>query len=317
MRYQPTHAAPRDSVPFVLRGPKSLRTALAAAVAGAIGLTPAFMLTSPAQAAIAGYSISPSSIQTSEGRNLVYTVTRTGGSALLADTLYWSIGEDSDDDTVDADEDDFDEVSGVLEFPADDTTPFPNQTARITVALTDDSLFEDTESFELTISDTATIGQNSHTDSVTGGIVDNDEAPGYRLVFDDATPDESAETVLVSAELLAPSGKEVTIPISTKDGTAIEPRDYEEPDSSNDELTIPAGSTESAPVEIAIVDDETYEDKEQSFTVSGGSDPSVTGTQTGTVTIQDDDAQPELSQPMQGVKAGEPGTDDDRVEATT
>jgi hypothetical protein len=32
--------------------------------------------------------------------------------------------------------------------------------------------------------------------------------------------------------------------------------------------------------------------------------------------LDDDDAQPELPQPMQGVQAGESGADDDRVEAT-
>ncbi|HEU4346355.1 MAG TPA: Calx-beta domain-containing protein [Actinoplanes sp.] len=283
MRYQPTHAAPRDSVPFVLRGPKSLRTVLSAAVAGAIGLTPAIMLTSPAQAVIADYAFEDDTVTVTEGSNLQFTVNRTANTT-AAETLTWSVAGGT---TNPADDDDFSPTSGTVAFAANETSK------TITINTTSDTTDEENETVTLEVIDSV---DDSTPLEATGTINDNDAAPGYTLVFDDASPDEGIGSVTVSAELDAPSGKDVTIPISTTNGTAKsgDELDYTALDDDT-ELTVAAGDTTSDSKTIAINDDEVYEDSEQTFQVVGSADASVSGTQTSTVTIVDNEEQPTIT----------------------
>ncbi|MEV6595653.1 Calx-beta domain-containing protein [Actinoplanes sp. NPDC051346] len=304
MRYSPAHAAKSGSVPFMLRGPKSVRTVLSAAVAGVIGLVPAVMITSPAQAAIADYTVSSPTI--TEGGDLVFVITRDlNAAAAEEETLTWTI--DDPDDGAGVDDDDLEETSGTVTFSADATTPFPDQTEVLTIGTNNDTLDEEQESFKLILTDESA---TDITVAPTGTILDNDEAPTYTIEFDDASTDEGAGSVQVTAKLSAPSGKAVSIPITTKDGTAKVANDDYTPilAGAGETLDIAAGDTESVPVAIALNDDDLYEEAEQTFTVVGAADTTVKGTATGTVTILDNEDVPELTIAGSNATEGSPIT---------
>ena len=272
---------------------KSLRTVLAAAVAGAIGLTPAFMLTSPAHAAIADYAFDDDTITVTEGSSFQFVLERDDADADEAETLEWTVAGGL---TNPADDDDVSVTSGTVEFDEDETSK------TITIGTTADTMDEENETVTLTVVDS-----NDDDITATGTINDNDAAPGYKLVFDDARPDEGIGDVTVSAELDAPSGKDVTIPISTKDGTAKAGvgLDYTAL-AGNTELTVAAGETTSDSKTIAVDDDAIFEDKEQTFQVVGAAHATVSGTQTGTVTIVDNEEQPTITIDKDSATEGSP-----------
>jgi hypothetical protein len=283
MRYQPAHAATSGSVPFRLHGPKWARPVLAAAVAGAIGLVPAAVVGSPAQAAATDYTITPPASAQLEGDDLEFLVSR--GTGTTAETLTWNVaavpapvspyGPTQDEDFV--------AVSGTVAFAAGVTS----QT--ITVRSFNDTMDEFDEQFTLTLTDDAGVNKTS----TTATIQDNDAAPEYTLTFDDDSVDEGSQ-VMVTAELNAVSGKPVNIPITTKDVTAKAGQDYTAaavPTS----LQVPVGLTTSSPAMITTTEDQLYEESTQTFQVLGGSDPTVKATQTGTVTIEDNEDQPTIT----------------------
>jgi Calx-beta domain-containing protein len=81
MRFQPAHAAPRDSAPPPKRRvPRPLRTALSVAVAATFGLVQAVMVSSPAQAAPADF-LTIADAGNWEGNVITFTATYTGTSA--------------------------------------------------------------------------------------------------------------------------------------------------------------------------------------------------------------------------------------------
>jgi hypothetical protein len=295
MRYQPAHAAKSGSVPFMLRGPKSARTVLSAVVAGAIAFAPAVLLTSPAQAdVLAGFSFDATTVTEDEGGDFVFQVTRAlSDDELDAEDLDWTIstGVGLTDATSNVD---YTNDTGELNFLADDTPDgngkFGGDTLTFTVHSLQDERDEQTESFTVSVTD------GTDTDEATGRIDDDDDAPGYTLVVDDETPTEGTgagtHPVTVTAELDEVSGKAVTIPITVEAGTAKLDQDYTYTPGS---ITIPANSTTVTGVTVGIVRDSLYEENEQSFTVKGGTHSSVTGTDDATVTIIDDEAQPEIN----------------------
>ncbi|MGX6602991.1 Calx-beta domain-containing protein [Micromonosporaceae bacterium Da 78-11] len=298
MRYSQAHAAKSGSVPFALRGPKSVRMALATAVAGAIGFMPVVLNASPALADIAGYSIDPTSRTVTEGSDLVFTLTRASADAALsAQTLTWTAEGNSDDDAPAEPTDDF-TASGTVEFAADTTSPYGPQTGKVTIHTVNDTMDEANESLTVTIT-----APNDDTITVTGTITDNDAAPTYKLVVDEPSPDEASGSVYVSAKLDAPSGKTVVIPISTADltgaGSAKAEQDYTPLEDTV--LTVQPLDTESDSQPITITDDPLYEEPKQSFSVKATptsadvTTATVTGSQTATVGILDNEDQPEIN----------------------
>ncbi|OJF10172.1 Calx-beta domain-containing protein [Couchioplanes caeruleus] len=294
MRYQPAHAAKSGSVPFMLRGPKSVRTALSAAVAAAIGFVPAVLITSPAEAAIVGYTITDTTVSATEGGNITIEITRAGGAAMLQETVTWAAAGGTATGL-----EDYDPASGSLVFPADATAPYDDQVKTITIATTDDAMDEVNETF------TVTLTKAAETDTATATINDNDAPPGYTLNFDDASPSEADGSVNVTAELDVAAGQTVTIPISSADVTAKAGQDYTAiPDATV--LTVLAGETTSDPVTITLTNDPLYEEAEQTLTVSGTADADVTGTDTATLTISDDEEQPSITIDPQTAAEGSP-----------
>ncbi|GIE84511.1 Calx-beta domain-containing protein [Actinoplanes regularis] len=84
MRYRQAHAAKSGSVPFMLRGPKPLRTAVSAALAGVIGLVPVTFIASPAAAVTAAsYTLAatPNPVVEKAGAKVTITATLSETSA--------------------------------------------------------------------------------------------------------------------------------------------------------------------------------------------------------------------------------------------
>lgn len=285
MRYSPAHADSSGRVPFLLRGPKSLRVALSTAVASAIAFAPAVLISTPAQAAVlAGFSFSDSIVIGDEGDSFTFELERdTSLAALPASTLTWTItagvgtsataGEDYTDD------------AGSLPFPTDNSDPYGGDSLSLTVSSLQDSIDEATETFTITVTD--------GTDELTaeGRITDDDAAPTYTLSVNDPTPTEANANVVVTAELSDESSKDITIPLSLTAGTAKSGQDYT---NSTPTITIPAGDT-TGTANVAIKEDLLYEEAEQSFTVKSGTGTNVTGTTSTTVTIVDDEEQPTIN----------------------
>ncbi|MDT5039373.1 MAG: hypothetical protein QOE51_358 [Actinoplanes sp.] len=293
MRYQPIRAASSDSVPFMLRGPKSVRSALSAAVAGAIGLVPVIMLASPAQADSSYIAVSASMDTVAEGALAAFDVTVQG----QPDQIYKL--DFSGTATQDTD------------FTAPDAMTFDTATSvgPITVQTLSDAMVEGDETLTLTLTN-----QNDDADTVsaTVHIVDT----GYTLT---STPvNETAVTpavgntpavqrkARVTATLSGPLSQPVTIPLTVgaqndtarSDMQVDDPkyRDYDLP--GEPAITIPAGQT-SGYFDITLYDDSLDEDDSQFITVSGdeptGASPTTQSAGTTRVTIIDDDATPTVS----------------------
>ncbi|GGQ55886.1 Calx-beta domain-containing protein [Couchioplanes azureus] len=305
MRYLPAHAAKSGSVPFMLRGPKSVRTVLSAAVAGAIAFAPAVFITAPAEAAITDFTIVDATLSADEGEDIVFEVKRAEKQASYATKtdITWTLTGGTADGEATADSD-FTDDTGTLSFPADTTADgdgnYGGDSLFITVKTLQDTTDEPAESFDLTLT------AGAETDTATGTITDDDAAPGYTLIVSDPSPAEdlSAGEVTVTAELDEPSGKAVTIPLSTVAGTAKAGQDYT---TTTDSITIPVGATTTVDeVTIPIEDDPLYEESQQTFQVKGGTSTTVTGTETETVTIQDDEEQSKIT--IGADTVGEPDT---------
>ncbi|WP_199511262.1 Calx-beta domain-containing protein [Nucisporomicrobium flavum] len=292
MRYQPAHAAKSGSVPFMLRGPKSVRTVLSAAVAGAIAFAPAVLISAPAQAApLAGFTFADNSISTTEGGDLVFELVRTADASPLSSTnLTWTVSTGTGPTDATVDEDYTDVGTGTVTFAADNSAPYGGDSQFLTVQTLQDTLDENVETFTLTVTDT-----NGDTLEAEGRISDDDAAPHYALFVDDPSPSEDINggVVNITAELDAISGKDVTIPVTVTPGTAKlgAAQDYTFTPGS---ITIPAGTNTSTSLSISIVDDDLYEESGQTLTVQGGTNASVTGTDSAPVTIMDDEEQPEI-----------------------
>jgi len=285
MRYSQAHAAKSGSVPFALRGPKSVRTALAAAIAAAVGLVPAFLGNSPAMAD--GGVLTVSDASATEGADLVFTVKWTG----TADTF-----------TIAA-------VPGTA--TTSDYTPPPTTlaftgpgTKTVTVKTTDDSLYELTETFELT----ATSGPD--TSSGLGTIYDNDPKPSVTLNASPATvsegdPNKPNGTTKVTATLSTRSGVDTVIPLTTADVSAVAGADYSALTGDSDAtLTIPAGKlTAESPANIPItIYNDGIKDKlnTETFTVTGNSNQTEPAQASTTVSIVDAQTTPVLTLTQDG-----------------
>jgi hypothetical protein len=210
-----------------------------------------------------------------EGASITFTVTvsaASGKAISVAHTTASGGGASGATEGVD-----FSDATGTLNFAADETTK------TFSVATSNDALDEaDTETFTATLSSpsNATLG----TSSGTGSINDNDPLPGVSIA--DASITEGGN-LQFTVTLTPVSGRTVTVPFSTADGTAtIANNDYLQT-SSNIQIT--AGNT-SGVIIINTVHDTTDESNE-TMTVNLGSPTNATvndGNATGTI-VDDDD----------------------------
>ncbi|WP_433720798.1 Calx-beta domain-containing protein [Actinoplanes sp. CA-051413] len=310
MRYSPAHAAKSGSVPFMLRGPKSLRTAMTAAVAGVVGLVPTILIASPASAATNGVTVTaPSAVK--EGQDAVFTVQRDAGpgTGLVTYTLSTQNGS-----AIAGSNGDY------IANPQPATVSLaPGASATVVVKTrVDGDLAEADETFDLTATSQSVAPVGSDYDTAT--IEDAGEEPTYRLTS--VSPfDETAGTkpsgvapnivmvqdnkkVRITATLSNPAGSTIDIPVETADGTAVdEVANPDHPDYKSlpggAKITIPQNQT-SGYIDVEVVDDKRNEDALQDFKVqvSGavtGAIPLNTTAGETTINIKDDDAAPSVS----------------------
>ncbi len=112
---------------------------------------------------------------------------------------------------------DYDTYTGTLTIPAGNTS------ATFTITINEDNIDEPDETFTLNATVTAgTTNNNNAGGTVT--IIDNDDPP--TLTVSDETVDEDAGTVSVMLSLSNPSSSDIVLDLSTADGTATDPADY-------------------------------------------------------------------------------------------
>ncbi len=183
---------------------------------------------------------------------------------------------------------DFTAISGAtVTFPADSTTA---QT--VNVAITNDALDEDDESFSLTLSGlTATGNVTLGAPTATGTILDEDAAPTLSITSPSQNEGNAGTSTLnFVVSLSTVSGRDVSFTRATANGTAtVANNDYVAIASGN--LSIPAGQT-SVTIPVTINGDAAFEGDE-SFSVNlTGITNATPATLTGTGTILEDDQQP-------------------------
>jgi Calx-beta domain len=175
---------------------------------------------------------------------------------------------------------DYTATSGSLTFTGGQTSK------TVDVPVTNDTLNEADETLSLIIGN----GSVAITDETGAGTITNDDAEPT-VTASAATAAENAGPLSFTISLSTASGQEVDVDYTTTDGTAIAGADYT---LTSGTAVIPAGQT-SVQVDVALLDDTTHE-SDETLTLdlsspynAGIVDPSGTGT------ITNDDALPEVS----------------------
>ena len=177
---------------------------------------------------------------------------------------------------------DFSAVSDTLRFPAGTTQQF------IQVETLEDEFDEENETFTVTLSGPS--GATVDDGTATGTITDDDGPPALSIADADAVVEGGA--ALFDVTLTPASGKSVTVAYATMDGTADAPMDYA---TGSGTLEFAAGDTTKT-IRISTINDKLDEPDEEMFTVELSSPSEATlGDATGTGTITDNDALPQLS----------------------
>ncbi|GIK62226.1 MAG: hypothetical protein BroJett018_00200 [Chloroflexota bacterium] len=198
----------------------------------------------------------------------------------------------------------FTSANGTATTPADYSvvtisplTFTPGDTSEaITVNIVNDTLDEDDETFTVTLQTptNAVLDPTPGNEIGTGTITDNDASPTVSI--DDVTANESTGTLTFTVTLSAVSGRTVTVPFVSANGTATTPADYSVATISP--LTFTAGVT-TQNVTVNLVND-TLDEDDETFTVTlqtptnADLDPTP-GNEIGTGTITDNDTPPTVS----------------------
>jgi chitinase len=197
-------------------------------------------------------------------------------------------------------------VDGTALAPADyqatsgDVTFTPGQTLKtVAVPVTDDALDENDETTELVLSApvNATLGRSR----ATGTIQDDDAAPAVSIADAGVTEGGIAS---FDVTLATPSGKSISVPYVTANGSAVAPADYE---AGAGTVTFAPGES-TAHVEVPTVAD-TVDEDDQTFLVRLGTPVNaIAGRGEATGTIVDDDAPPVVSIADATLDEGDSGT---------
>ncbi|MEV7623365.1 Calx-beta domain-containing protein, partial [Actinoplanes sp. NPDC089786] len=261
---------------------------LATAVAAFIGLVPAVFVATPAYAA--GEVDFTSDQESVENDAFVFELVRQGGSPDKLDLTYTT-----EDGTAEAGKD-YTAISGTTSFPAGSTRA---TTKKFTVQGLADALDEDDETFTLKF--TGTVGGQPIVREAQGILDDDDVTPTYTLAMTDTVThavigsvNENVPAARITATLSAVSGRAVTIPLSTSDGTAVQPDDYT--GQTNTPLSIPTGQT-TGYVDVPINDDLFDEEDMETFSVAGSGETNTTAAPGPALQVQiaDNDAMPTVN----------------------
>ena len=159
-----------------------------------------------------------------------------------------------------------------------------NETKKFTVSTINDAVLEANETFTVGLSVSGTTLSITATDTGTGTINDNDNAA---VTINNASADEGDDiTFTVTLDKAVQGG--LTVTPSFTDGTATEGTDYDE---NTTALTFSGTKGETETFTVSTTEDTDVEGAE-TFTVGltvSGTTLSITATDTGTGTINDDD----------------------------
>lgn len=170
----------------------------------------------------------------------------------------------------------------------------PNSTSSqtIDVAISNDGLDEDDESFTLTLSGLTAVGAVSLGTANASGTIEDDDQPPVISVNNPSQPegDGGNTSMQFQVSLSQASGRAVTFTRGTADGTATSAdNDYVPLEAAS--ATIPAGAT-ALIIPVQVRGDTTFEGPEN-FHLMLTDVVHATGTSlSGTATIEEDDAQP-------------------------
>ncbi|WP_290870542.1 Calx-beta domain-containing protein, partial [Aquabacterium sp.] len=183
---------------------------------------------------------------------------------------------------------DYTAVTGTVTIPAGQTS------ATISVPITNDSVYEGSETFNVVLSNPSTgaeiavgsaVGtiKDDGTGTVPPGVVPDDDTPVVSITGSTEV-NEAAGTVTYTVTLSNASTSAVTVKYATQSGSATEGSDF---DASSGTVTFAPGET-SKTITVAITNDDVYEGSEtyavKLSDVVGGK----LGTDTATTTIRDD-----------------------------
>ena len=212
------------------------------------------------------------SYSSEEGSTVEVELVRTGGSAGEV-----SVTLNSSDDTAVAGED-YGATSQVVTFGAGEISK------TVEIAVADDSVAESDESFGLTLSN-ATGGATLGASAATVAIAD-DDLPG-EIAFSSTTY-SGAEGGTVEVELVRTGGSigEVSVTLTSSDGTALAGDDY---DATDLVVTFADGETIQTATIALVQNDDTEESESFGLALSNATGGATLGTDTATATIADDD----------------------------
>ncbi len=178
---------------------------------------------------------------------------------------------------------DYTATAGTLTIPAFSTS----QT--IAIPLLNDSVYEGSENFTVTLSSPTGASLQAAVATVT--IADDETVPAVGFAPAAVSAAENAGSATLTVTLTGASKTDITVDYSTANGTAIQDSDYTEKSGT---ITIPAGSV-TATLNIPLLNDNVYE-ADETFTVTlSNPQGAALGIKTATVTITDDETVPKLS----------------------
>ncbi len=262
--------------------------------------------------------LSIGSASAAEGNKVAFTITLDPVSDRPV-TVEWVTAADPDGDNP-AGAGDYTAVS-----PAQTVTFAAGDASKaVEVQTTEDALDEENGTFLVKLSAPTNATLDASAASATGTINDDDAATAAVSVGDPSAAATEGDSPTATVDLAFPvslsaaSGRAVTVTY-TLGGTATAGSDYEDPDPKS--ITIPAGEGTGSIV-IKVKGDVVDEQSETiEVTLAGATNAvlsSTPGALTGTGTINDDDADPTVTPPIEdesGVTE-EPGTTSVRVTAT-
>ena len=230
-------------------------------------------------------SINPLSITRNEGADgattaYTFTVSLTNPSAQVITVNYSSANG-----TAIAGED-YTANSGTLTF-----NPGDPLTQTITIAVTDDTIFENDETFTVTLNsaNNATVSPTNNT--ATGTITNDDPIPTVSISPATVTNEEGIDGTVdytFTVSLSNPSDRPITVTYSTSDGTALAGEDYA---ASSGTLTFNPGDPLTQTITISVNSDNIFEDDENfAVTLNSATDATISttnGTATGIITNDD------------------------------
>src|SRR4051795_5874841 len=175
-----------------------------------------------------------------------------------------------------------------------------NTTTTVDVPFTDDSTYEGDETLNLDLSG-AVHGVISDAQG-QGTITEDDPMPTIDVDSPTVSETDGTATFTITVDLAA--AVDVNVDYATADGSATDGADYT---GQIGAATILAGDT-STTVDVPVLDDNTFEGDEDLTLDLSNEVNGVLGTSTGTATIQDDDAAPDVDIAPAQVLEGDAGT---------